>query len=228
MIDTVHRVETPEGIEFVVHPAGPISRGLAFLIDLMIRLGIIFVVSMLSLLFGQAGGGLFLVCLFLVEWFYPVFFEVYRQGQTPGKRSMGLRVIHSDGTPVGVGASVIRNLLRVVDMMPVFYIAGVVSMLCTRDFQRLGDMAAGTMVVAVFKRKRFAPTPIEVEGARAPAFSLGLDEQRAISNFAERSGELSEERLVELADLLPALTQASGREGARELLRIANFIAGRR
>ena len=92
------------------------------------------------------GQGLMLLGFFLLEWFYPVFFEL-RSGATPGKRAMGLRVVHDDGTPVGAVASVIRNLLRVADFLPLFYAAGLVSCLVDRDFRRLGDLAAGTLVV---------------------------------------------------------------------------------
>lgn len=87
--------------------------------------------------------------LFLLEWFYPIIFEVYRQGQTPGKKVMAIKVLQDNGIPVGWPTSLIRNLLRAVDFLPMMYGFGVVSMLIARNFRRLGDLAAGTLVVYV-------------------------------------------------------------------------------
>ena len=145
----------------------------------------------LSLL-GKFGWGLLLVGLFLIEWFYPVLFEVYRHGATPGKRAMGLCVVNDDGTPVNWSASMIRNLLRFVDFLPFLYGFGLVSILLTRDFKRLGDIAAGTRVVDPETRKQAVTVP--VLQAQPPQFPLTLEEQRAVINFAERSHELSPAR----------------------------------
>jgi len=180
---------------------------------------------------GQLGLGIFLVVFFLAEWFYPVFFEVLADGQTPGKKSMGLRVVNHDGTPIGWSASVIRNLLRVADFLPFFYVAGLVSMLCSRSFQRLGDLAAGTLVINLREASPASRTPArrgpEVAGARLARLPLSSIEQRSILGFSERSAELSAQRVEELADLLEPLTGCRGAEGSEALFRIANGIAGR-
>ena len=122
MIDTTIHLETPEGIDLVISPAGPIARGLAMSIDFMIRQTASMAVLIGLSFAGQAGIGIYFILLFLSEWFYPVFFEVLGHGQTPGKRALGLRVIHRDGTPIGWSTSIVRNLLLIVDFLPLFYI----------------------------------------------------------------------------------------------------------
>ena len=97
-LDTVQPFETPEGVDLSLIPAGPIPRVLAWGIDLLIR---IFTYSALFSFFphfGAFGIGLLWISIFVVEWFYPVFFEV-RSGSTPGKKRFGLQVLHDDGTP---------------------------------------------------------------------------------------------------------------------------------
>jgi uncharacterized RDD family membrane protein YckC len=115
-VDTLRRFETPEGIEIELRLAGPVPRAGAFAIDLLIRFGLYLVLLPLAGLAG-VGVGLILLALFLLEWFYPVFFEL-RSGATPGKRAVGLVVVHADGTPVGPSASLLRNLLRALDFLP--------------------------------------------------------------------------------------------------------------
>ncbi|MBW2273118.1 MAG: RDD family protein [Deltaproteobacteria bacterium] len=204
------------------------SRGLALLIDILIRQVLVAAAGAGLALAGQLGMGIFLIVVFLGEWFYPVFFEVLGEGQTPGKKSMGLRVVNSDGTPIGWSASVIRNLLRFADFLPFFYVAGLVSMLCSTRFQRLGDLAAGTLVINLRDADPAASARArEVRGTRPARVPLDDREQRAILSFGERSAELSSQRVEELADLLAPLTGSRGARGSRELLRIANGIAGR-
>src|SRR5208282_5922974 len=93
------------------------------------------------------GMGLLLIILFLLEWFYPVAFEVLARGQTPGKKLMDLRVLRADGAPVGWSRSTVRSLLAFADFLPFGFAAGLTAMLVSRRFQRLGDLAAGTVVV---------------------------------------------------------------------------------
>jgi len=164
--------------------------------------------------------------VFAGEWAYPVLFEVLWAGRTPGKASVGLRVVNDDGTPVSWSSSVLRNLLLAADVLPGSYLAGLVSMLLTRDFRRLGDLAAGTWVV-----HDAAP---EAAGSGVPAdlsplpppLPLELDEQRAVIAYAERVASLSPERADELALLVPPL---HGREAARErIARMGAWLIGRR
>ncbi len=84
---------------------------------------------------------------FLLQWGYFALFEAFWNGQTPGKRMLRLRVIQQSGRPIGLFESVGRNLLRMIDMLPGFYLVGAVCIFATRRQQRLGDMVAGTLVV---------------------------------------------------------------------------------
>ncbi|MDB5888289.1 MAG: hypothetical protein JWM03_1161, partial [Rhodocyclales bacterium] len=146
-IDTLRPVTTPELIELRLHPAGLLPRSLACLIDTAVRMAIMMALGVPLSALGRFGGGLLLLVYFLLEWFYPVLFEVLGDGATPGKRSLGLKVLNDDGTPVGWGPSLTRNLLRAADFLPAGYGLGIVSMLLHREFRRLGDIVAGTVVV---------------------------------------------------------------------------------
>src|ERR1700741_1478057 len=147
MLDTARRVATPEGIELTLRLAGPVPRALAWAVDLAIRAALLFAVSMLAAALGKAGMGVILLTAFFVEWLLPAWFEAAWNGQTPGKRAMGIAVLNDDGTPLRWPGALTRNLLRAVDFLPLFYGVGLVAMLMNRDFKRLGDLAAGTVVV---------------------------------------------------------------------------------
>ena len=160
MIDTVHAVQTPEGVDLALRVAGPVPRALAWGVDTLLQGGIALALQIAFAGFAGLGTGLYLIGLFALLWFYPVLFEVRAHGQTPGKRLMGLRVLQENGTPVGWSASVLRNFLLVADFLPALYLAGLVSMLADASFRRLGDLAAGTLVVhAETPRARLSPIP---------------------------------------------------------------------
>src|SRR6187402_2694701 len=129
MLDTLRDVETPEGVALQLRCAGVVPRALAWLLDLMVRVAGIAAVSAVLGLLGGAGVGAGLVLIFLMYWGYPIAFEVWRDGQTPGKRAFGLKVVSDNGTPVTWLPSVVRNLLRTVDMLPALYGFGVASIL---------------------------------------------------------------------------------------------------
>lgn len=200
LLDTRHQVETPEGIDLILRPAGLLPRALAFGIDLLIRGAILLAAFFMLAILGQFGMGLGTILYFLINWWYPVLFEVLYQGRTPGKKAMNLRVVHDDGTPVGWAASLTRNLLRAVDMLPFAYCVGAVSSLSHSSFKRLGDLAAGTLVVYRDEPPKRPQLP-EAEPERTP-FTLNLTEQRALLDFAERSSSLSAARRAELAGIL--------------------------
>lgn len=228
MLDTTKSIETPEGIELVLRPAGPVPRALAWALDMAVRGVLYFSLLMLLAPFGGTGIGLFLVSLFLLEWLYPVLFEVLWKGQTPGKRALGLRVLMADGTPVGWGASLLRSLLMTADFLPVLYGAGLLSMLLQRDSRRLGDLAAGTLVAYMEERLDRLPRAGHCEPPEPPPVPLGLDEQQAIATFGERAGALSPERAQELADLLEPFTGMRGAGAVTRLKGIAAFVTGGR
>jgi uncharacterized RDD family membrane protein YckC len=225
MLDTLTLVETPEGVALHLHPAGVMPRAAAWAIDFAIRLSLVLGASTLLGLLGATGAGLFLLVLFALYWLYPVLFEVLYDGQTIGKRVLGLRVIHANGTPVSWLASIVRNLLRVVDMLPVLYGFGVVCGLLDAQGRRLGDLVAGTLVVHV------APPPFAAAPATVPVVQpdrwLAPEEKAVIVAFAEHAHSLTPERQQELAGLLPALTGAHGAVAVQRLLGMANGFLGR-
>jgi uncharacterized RDD family membrane protein YckC len=234
MLDTLRTVPTPEGIELSLKVAGPMPRARAWLLDLLIRLAILLVFGMVLGALGKVGSGLMLLIAFVLEWAYPVLFEVLRNGQTPGKRACDLRVLHEDGTPVQWRASVARNLIRVVDFLPVFYGFGLIAMLLNRDFKRLGDLAAGTIVVHTERKRASKGLPIAEPLTLNPVLNMSLDlaEQRAVIDFAERRTTWSTERANELASyaevVLPAVSKNDTSDTATRVVRLANFLVGRR
>jgi uncharacterized RDD family membrane protein YckC len=227
MLDTTRRVATPEGIELTLHLAGPVPRAIAWAIDLAIRAAIVLAVVTAALPFGRAGWGVVLLTLFFVEWLLPAWFEAAWRGQTPGKRALRLAVLNDDGTPLRWPGALTRNLLRAVDFLPFLYGAGLVSMLTNRDFKRLGDLAAGTVVVYQLERTG-THKEIPASPAIAPPVALNLEEQRAVLDLAERSTSLTPERFEELAGLpTPLVGRLEGARAAQRLLGMANHIAGR-
>ncbi|MCC6130535.1 MAG: RDD family protein [Acidobacteria bacterium] len=226
LAEAVRRVETPEGVELTLRTAGVVPRFFAALMDFGIRFFIYLFGAVLFSGLHTAGPGLFLLLLFTGEWFYPVLFELFRRGQTPGKAALGLRVLHDDGTPVTLPSSILRNLLTFADFLPLAFLAGIVSILVTRDFKRLGDLAAGTVVVHD-PRARFR-RPVPPAAPEAPPVPLSSPEQQAIVEFAERLASWPPERARELASLARPLTGATGTASVDRLSRFASWLVGRR
>jgi uncharacterized RDD family membrane protein YckC len=226
-LDTVRAVATPEGVELDLRLAGPVGRACAWLIDLFLRLTGMLVLWLVLIPLGQLGMGVWLILLFLVEWLYPVAFEIWAAGATPGKKLLGLRVVNDDGTPVSRWASVTRNLLRAVDFLPVLYGVGFTAMLLNRDFKRMGDLVAGTVVIYVEPAR--VPSAIPEAPPLAPRAPLTLEESRAVLEFAERVATLTPERAEELAGIPSRLTGTDdGALARRRLLQLANHVIGRR
>ncbi len=226
MIDTRRAIETPEGVELGLRVAGPIPRAYAWLVDLFIRIGIYVVLAIALTVLGRLGWGIFLILSFLLEWFYPVFFELYKHGATPGKKALGIKVVHDDGTEVNFQSSLIRNLLRAVDFLPFFYGFGLVSMLCNREFKRLGDLAGGTIVV--YQDKLGQATTIPDEAPKTPPIPLTATEQKAIIQYAERLNLFTPQRGSELANTISHVTQEKDAQGVKRLVQYANWMVGRR
>jgi uncharacterized RDD family membrane protein YckC len=227
MLDTTRRVATPEGIELTLRLAGPVPRALAWSVDLVLRAGVVLTVWMIAAYFGRAGIGVVLITSFFVEWLLPAWFEAAWGGQTPGKRLFGMAVLNDDGTPVRWPAALTRNLLRAADFLPFFYGVGLITMLVSRDFKRLGDLAAGTVVVYHGEKAETARA-IPEAAPLAPPISLDPEEQRAVLELAERSTALTRERFEELAELPKPLVGNSEREAAAaQMIGMANYLAGR-
>jgi uncharacterized RDD family membrane protein YckC len=226
-LDTMRIVETPEGCRIDLRVAGLVARGRAWLVDLAIR-GFVYIVALQILMFlDKVGMGVMLLLVFALEWLYPVYFEAAWHGATPGKRVCKLAVLCDDGSPIDWGAALIRNTLRFVDFLPFLYMAGTVCMFVRSDFKRLGDIAAGTVVVYTDE----PPVPsLPLDGAsEPPAIALSIDEQRAVIGFALREPRLTRERAGELAQVaLPLTTGLTGDRARAALVGIGRFLLGRR
>jgi len=210
-LDTVALVETPEGTDLHADLVGLLPRALAYMVDFLIRAGIIFALWIVAIFMGGAGAGIFLIVFFLLEWWYPVYFEVFRGGQTWGKRVYKIKVVSDDLTPIRLGPSLIRNLLRSADFFPSFYGVGILCLLTTRRFQRLGDLAAGTIVI-YSENESYDTTALNATDSVTPHQPIGEDQQMAFINFALNRGNMSKERQEEIAEIIrPRLPLNAGR-----------------
>ncbi len=225
-VDTIRSRATPEGVNLNLRLAGPPVRLLAWGFDAVLMGVTQSIVALLMSLLGQMGTGLMLLSVFAITWFYPVAFEVLRAGATPGKAAFGLQVVHDDGTPISLGASLLRNLLRFADFLPTAYGAGLVSMLLSPNFQRLGDLAAGTLVV--YRDDDATTRQVAVAPPLPPPVALDLREQRAVIDFGLRLKTWNRDRQAELAAIVEPLVGARGQAGVTRLLGIANWLLGRR
>ncbi len=230
-LDTTFLINTPEGIEIELAVAGPVARALAWATDFAIRIilyiAIIFATQPFvesQTLINNSGAfiaGFYSIVVFLLEWLYPTLIEAF-YGATPGKRWLQLRVIQDDGTPVTLPSSVIRNFLRAVDFLPLFYATGLIAMVNNSAFKRLGDLAAGTLVIhapiassnTIFSHTEALPLP----------GGINADAKIAIVRFAERSSDLSVERQIELANLLSNLTGQTGEAAVNTLKAWSHWI----
>jgi uncharacterized RDD family membrane protein YckC len=196
-IDTIITAETPEGIAISIRPAGFAVRATAFLIDALIRILLSMICASAVGAGGHFGSGLLLIALFIINWLYPVIFELTAAAATPGKRIMGLYVLMASGLPITPASCLIRNLVRFVDLLPVLYAFGIVSILLRSDSRRLGDLAGGTVVAY---RDDVQPAGALAEGAPIPPpIPLSARQQIAITAFAWRVGRLTPQRAEEIA-----------------------------
>lgn len=226
-LDNQLLIRTPEHVELNYVLAGLGNRFFALFIDSSIQGGIFFVVfvifGLLMSFLNQMGlnpfrdlPGLLIIAvmiifLFLVFNGYFIFFETLWSGQTPGKRAMKLRVLREDGRPVGFFEVMVRNVLRVADMLPTFYAVGALVILLSKKNKRLGDYAAGTVVIK--ERRQQVPaagprTRLEVrphlETLPQPQFQgvLSPEEQTMVLNFLRRRWEMDQGARAQLAQRL--------------------------
>jgi len=214
--DSVLGVQTPEGIEFVLYPAGFLIRACAWGIDSLIQ-GFLWLTILLSagIMDRALGSWLSLILAFVLDWFYHTVFEVFFRGQSPGKRFMGIRVVRSDGSPINPGASFIRNLLRFADTFMFLYMIALVTMLVSRSFRRFGDLASDAIVVytgaarssgrftAPALRRPVMPWLTDIPAASSPR-RLNYEEKQAILSFARRYPILGKDRSDEIAGIWTA------------------------
>jgi uncharacterized RDD family membrane protein YckC len=222
------QVVTPERVSLQYDIAGIGSRGAAILVDLLVQsaismalyflmLGVILVTSVIGFV---SGGGdaigtgvvvvfaVFFVALFALTMGYSMVFEIIWNGQTPGKRAVGIRVIRENGYPIRPLDAVIRNIVRIVDYLPFLYSVGVFTMLLNGRARRLGDFAAGTIVVHEGPNSTADFITTESATDEPPGTSLQRDEATLVRDFLSRRTSLDPDPRRELAERL-ASTLAS-------------------
>lgn len=239
-------IATPEGVDIDLILAGVGSRFVATVFDQLVQSAILLALAIAAGLAGAGGGGggvdptgtgtssgagqldgngdevalaavaVTALLLFSVQFGYHVLFETLASGRTPGKRWTGLRVVTTGGGPVSFLTSVVRNLLRVVDFLPGFYGVAIVSVLATRHNQRLGDIAAGTLVVRErlgprqkrrrrWRRRRgrtaelAAQVPLPADAGAWDVSSVTAEELATVRRFLERRTTLTPQSRSRLA-----------------------------
>jgi uncharacterized RDD family membrane protein YckC len=220
-LDTSIDVVTPENIAFKYEAAGPFRRLPAYLIDLCIMAVVIMLAGMIlgfaGLLIGGFAEAAMYLFLFVFFWFYGALFEIFWNGQTPGKRLLSIRVLTNDGRPINGPQGIMRNLLRIVDLFPPVVlpgvgmtpiptaIVGITAMTLSPRFQRLGDLVCGTMVV--LEEKSWLTGVSKLEDPRAaqladyiPAdFVVSRELSKTLSTYVERRRFFSPARRREIA-----------------------------
>src|SRR5215475_4415256 len=224
-------IETPEQTSLDFAIAGVGSRFLALALDTLIQMLVGFIVGLgggmvVAALTAAApksaiwGMAILVLFFFLLYFGYFAFFEIIWNGQTPGKRKAGIRVIKDSGRPLTPAESIARNLLRIVDWLPGFYAIGIASALLTKENKRLGDLVAGSLVV---RESSFSDLKPVWQTAQAPtvpvsvplgAANLTLEEVALIDSFLTRRSELDFDVRVRMAEqifqrLKPKLTLAA-------------------
>jgi uncharacterized RDD family membrane protein YckC len=205
-------LDTPEGVQLELTLAGVGSRFTSALIDYLIQGAIL---AALGIVLGYGfsldpGHGGFAIAVFTVSFFllfagYDVAFEVLNAGRTPGKRLNGLRVVRENGAPVTFATSAVRNVLRIVDILPGWYLVGIASILITGRNQRLGDLAAGTIVVR--DRRALQPEMRMTRAIEVPAWDTSAirpEEIDTVASFLARRDQIDYGARQQLARELAA------------------------
>ncbi|HWH12156.1 MAG TPA: RDD family protein [Solirubrobacteraceae bacterium] len=199
-LDDVITLATPEGVELEMSLAGAGSRLIAGAIDLAIQTVLIGALLIGLLAAGTFGLALFSIGSFVVLFAYDVLFEVLGAGQTPGKRLQGLRVVRSDGSPVDLRSSAVRNITRLLDGPPLTYMPTLIGIIVTKNNQRPGDLAGDTVVIRTARRVRrrrrgrgssTAAAPIAVAAADWDVSAITPDELAVVRRFIERRDQLA-------------------------------------
>lgn len=219
LLDATVDVETPEQVIVSYTLAGVGTRGAAALIDLLLMLVLTVTLTYAAAsvpklvpgLHGFGGRGwvraTFIVGQFLILWGYFVAFEALWDGQTPGKRILGLRVVRNGGGGIDIGASAARNLIRFVDFLPLGYFIGMVAIVANARNQRLGDLVAGTIVVRERLLRHQRPTTTDTaETADDSAHVATLDDERfaLLDRFVQRQSTLDDASRTRIAAALIA------------------------
>jgi len=226
-VDNTIDIVTPENIAFQYRIAGPFRRLPAFMLDLSIRFAAFFILMIalapLQIFSSGISTAMGFLGLFFIDWFYGMYFEACHNGQTPGKRLMGIRVLTIDGRPINAMQAALRNLLRYADLMPMLSPAmlidaawpnmniyptgliGLVACAFSQRFQRLGDLVCGTMVVV--EERSWLIGILEFEDVRTAQLAEVLPRDfvvprsmaRALAAYVERRKNFSPPRRNQVA-----------------------------
>lgn len=224
------KILTPEHVELSYELAGIGSRFIAHLLDTLLVFAIMLLIfaSMFAIIFlGMELSidkalpyilGLYIAVLSILPAGYFLYFESMRNGQTPGKKAVGIRVIRDTGHPIDFRAAFLRNVMRPVDYLPFGApVVGFISVLFSSEYRRLGDYVAGTLVVKTGQQsnvsgwhKGFSPpsTPETYSGPTLPREALpylhdiSVDDYRAVRHFLDRRVDLSDDVVRALAGKL--------------------------
>ncbi|MDF1598102.1 MAG: RDD family protein [Acidimicrobiia bacterium] len=194
-------IQTPEGVTLELTLAGLGSRAAASLLDTIIKGFVLLVVLIFSWFLsglGEDGSALataFVWIVFFSLFFvYDIAFETLNSGRTPGKQATGIRVVTVGGGPVGFTTSAIRNIIRIVDLLPGVYFIGIIAIATTAKHQRLGDIAASTVVIRDRRGARNTGTLLEdIPATTGPAWDVSgvtSAEVAVVRQFLERRDEL--------------------------------------
>lgn len=221
-------IRTPENIELFYTAAGMASRFLALFIDLLIQtlatiiLVIIFVSIGAALRTEAAQAALAAAAIgiiFLLQIGYFIFFETVRRGQTPGKRSLGIRVIRESGQPLDFTSSTVRNLIRIIDALPGTYAVGAVSVFLSRKSKRLGDLVAGTVVVYDLSLQNVRPwirAGSLYQPAEEPRAYISPEVRGLVYEFLSRANSLAPDAERELSTRLAGIVEQETGQPRRE------------
>jgi uncharacterized RDD family membrane protein YckC len=193
------------GVDITLRVAGPGTRAYAFIIDWHIRLLVALAWVLLGLLIGLIVGShfkstvfplLFALPALVIYFFYHPVLELLMRGRTPGKRMAGARIVTLDGSTPGTGALLMRNLFRLIDCLPVAYVVGLVCCIFTTQRVRIGDLAAGTLLVLDEDK---ATRSLQLVGMLAQSSRLEPDAAALVQDLIDRWAELKEGRRDSLA-----------------------------
>ncbi len=207
MLEDRYSIETPEGLRLDLVLAGVGTRIVAAIIDTAVIAAVVGAVAvgggliapMVATAFDEAGLLLAIVViasLAAIPLLYYVGFETLDGGRSVGKRALRLRVVRANGLPVGFVGSLVRNLLRIVDLLPAAYLVGLIAVVSSSANQRVGDLAAGTLVIRERSARRTSTwTPgTAMTGPRWDVSAVTDEQLHAIRYFFERSSTLSHEQ----------------------------------
>jgi uncharacterized RDD family membrane protein YckC len=215
-VELEDRITVPgaEGIDLQVVLAGIGSRATALLVDLLIQAVLIWVIGLAATAISDGiGAATIAVGSFVVLFGYSTLFEGLRGGRTPGKALLGIAVVSADASPARLQQALIRNVVRFIDILPGTYLVGLIAVLASPRNQRVGDLAAGTLVVRAPRRGGAAPAvgwdPADASSladadqmARWDLSAVTAEEVAALRAFLSRREELAPGPRGELAAVL--------------------------